>query len=232
MMQSYVIGIRQPQPSLFTDSIEQAVIRLLGMVSQAADGSRQDVSQAVTSEDRADIQASLGGDEQAFARLVKRYENQVAAQMWRFTRDAVELDVLVQDVFVQAYVSLRGFKGRAPFLHWLRRIATRVGYRYWKARTRDESRVEALSELQMETLQAPEAATPPAAAELLHLLLSQLPPKDRLVLTLMYFEDFNIREIADRTGWSLTVVKVRAHRARQKLKKLLEKTGLGSDRIG
>ena len=52
------------------------------------------------------------------------------------------------------------------------------------------------------------------------------------MLTLMYFEDCSTREIADRTGWTLTVVKVRAHRARQKLKKLLEKAGLGSDQIG
>ena len=221
-MHSHVIGIRQPQPSFFTGVFEQAVIRLLQMVSQATDGSSQDVSQAVTSEERADIQASLGGDEQAFARLVKRYENQVAAQMWRFTRDPVELDELVQDVFVQVYMSLHGFKGRAPFLHWLRRIATRVGYRYWKTRARAESRSEPLSELQLETFQAPEEKPPSEAAELLHTILEKLPPKDRLVLTLMYFEDCSTREIADRTGWTLTVVKVRAHRARQKLKKLLE----------
>jgi RNA polymerase sigma-70 factor (ECF subfamily) len=231
-MHSHVFGIRQPLPALFTDSIEQAVIRLHQLVSQAADRSSQDVSQDVTSEDSADIQASLGGDEQAFARLVGRYQNQVAAQMWRFSRDPVELDELVQDVFIQVYMSLRGFKGQAPFLHWLRRIATRVGYRFWKTRARDESRAEALSDLQLDALQAPEEKTPSEAAELLHMILGQLPPKDRLVLTMMYFEDLSTREIADRTGWTQTVVKVRAHRARQKMKKLLEKSGLRSDQIG
>jgi RNA polymerase sigma-70 factor (ECF subfamily) len=228
-MNGQAIGIRQPLPPLFTDSIEQAVIRLRQLVSRVADGSRSEVSQEVTSEDRADIQASLDGDEQAFARLVRRYENQVAAQMWRFTRDPTLLEELVQDVFVQAYLSLRSFKGRAPFLHWIRRIATRVGYRYWKIRDRDEARLAALSDLHIETLQTPERQSPSKAAELLHTILAQLPPKDRLVLTLMYFEDLSTQEIADRTGWTLTVVKVRAHRARQKMKKLLARAGLGSN---
>jgi DNA-directed RNA polymerase specialized sigma24 family protein len=51
----------------------------------------------------------------------------------------VILDQLVQDVFVEAYMSLKGFRGRAPFLHWLRRVATRVGFRYWKSRTRKKA---------------------------------------------------------------------------------------------
>lgn len=79
----------------------------------------------VTESDWLDIQASLNGDEQAYARLVVRYQAQVFNQMWRFTRERDELDELVQEVFIEVYKNLNKFKGRAPFLHWVRRIATR-----------------------------------------------------------------------------------------------------------
>ena len=49
-----------------------------------------------------------------------------------FSRQPAVAEEMVQDVFVEAYLSLRGFRGSAPFAHWLQKIATRVGYRYWK----------------------------------------------------------------------------------------------------
>ena len=66
--------------------------------------------------------------------------------MWRFTRDRVQWEELVHDVFVEAYLSLRSYRGEAPLLHWLRKIATRVGYRWWKHRNRQK--VETSLELQ------------------------------------------------------------------------------------
>jgi RNA polymerase sigma-70 factor (ECF subfamily) len=183
----------------------------------------------VAGDDLRDIRECLSGEEDAYARLVRRHQAQVAAQMWRFTRDRSTLEELVQDVFVEAYRSLRTYKGRAPFLHWLRRIATRVGYRFWKHQARDRKRREALAAWHA-SQPPPEDPTPPAAAEYLHLLLEQLPPADRLVLTLLYFEECSTREIAERTGWSRAWVKVRALRARRKLKPLLEKAGFGRRR--
>src|SRR5512138_3314402 len=112
-------------------------------------------AEPVCEEDRKDIAESLAGNGEGFARLVRRYQDKVVAQMWRFTRDMVVLDQLVQDVFVEAYLSLKGFRGRAPFLHWLRRIATRVGFRYWKSRARMEEREEALKETNLNLPAAP-----------------------------------------------------------------------------
>ena len=151
----------------------------------------------------------------------------VFRQMWRFTRDPGVQDELVQEVFIEVYRSLRNFKGRAPFLHWVRRIATRVGYRYWKQQARDKRLREAIESRPIDMQSSPESHEPSEAAERLHNLLGRLDPKDRLVLTLMYFEECDGREIAERTGWSATLVRVRAHRARQRLRKLLEESGFG-----
>ena len=188
-----------------------------------------DPAETVFEEDRQDIADSLAGNGEGYARLVRRYQNKVAAQMWRFTRDAVVLDQLVQDVFVEAYLSLKGFKGQAPFLHWLRRVATRVGFRYWKSRARKEGREEALKETNLNLTAAPETLTPVEAADTLYRLLGKLSPADRLVLTLFYFEQCDLNEISTRSGWNRPLVKVRLHRARKKLKSLLEEAGIGRE---
>jgi RNA polymerase sigma-70 factor (ECF subfamily) len=67
---------------------------------------------------------------------------------------------------------------------------------------------------------APDAAL--AASELVHKLLDQLKPEDRLVVQLLDLEQKSIAEISEITGWKQSLVKVRAFRARRKLKKLFE----------
>lgn len=178
--------------------------------------------------DRVDIAAALGGDHRAFERLVRRYDKVIAGHLWRFTRDGSELEELVQDTFVEAYKSLKSFKGNAPFSAWLRTIATRAGYRLWKSKRRS-SRHIGEAELDIDTLASAQESTPSEAAEYVHRVLERLNPEDRVVLTLLYFEDLDTREIAKELGWSRSLVKVRAHRARKKLKKYLEQAGFGRE---
>jgi RNA polymerase sigma-70 factor (ECF subfamily) len=183
------------------------------------------LTDTVSATDQQDIADSLNGDGQAYGRLVQRYQNEIAAQMRRFTRDAAILEELVEDVFVEAYLSLKGFRGRSPFLHWLRRIATRVGYRHWKIQARRRDQETALTETIL-NLPAPADLSPSEAAETLYRLFENLPAPDRLVLTLFYFEECDIKEIAERSGWSRAGVKVRLHRARKRLKTLLNDAGI------
>lgn len=184
-------------------------------------------SKVMEQADSRDIQAALAGDGEAYGHLVRRYQNAVAQRMWRFTRDPRQIEELVQDVFVEAYVSLRNFRGAAPFEHWLNRIATRVGYRYWRTRRRRRAREAPLQDWnQLGNLiddRAAAAASAAEAAEMLHVLLGQLRPRDRLVLTLLYVEDLTVAEAAERTGWSKVMVKVQAHRARKRLRAVLDK---------
>ena len=155
-------------------------------------------------------------------RLIGRYENTIAAYMWRFTRDRGACEELTHEVFVEAHRSLRSYRGRSPWLHWLRRIATRVGYRYWKTRARRRAETSLPPEA-WRRLAQPDGADAAAAAETVHAVLAQLAPRDRLVLTLMYLEGCSVAEIAEWCGWTQTMVKVQAHRARNRLRTLLEK---------
>lgn len=183
---------------------------------------------SVSEDDRDAIRLCQQGDQNAYSRLVRRYEPLIGRQMWRFTRDPLRLEELVQEVFVEAYTSLHSFKGTAPFEHWLRRIATRVGYRFWKHKARDKERRDTLALNPSEVMPSQGMASPSEAAEYLFQLLETLPAKERMVLTLLYFDGWDTQEIADHMGWSRSLVKVRAFRARKKLKEKLETAGYAS----
>lgn len=170
--------------------------------------------------DRLDIQASLAGDEDAYARLVRRYQDTIARQMRHFSRDPRVCEELVQDVFVEVYFGLERFRGDAPFLHWVRRIATRVGYRYWKSRAREKKRVPL--EAWTPDPQDDDPGSACQAAEQVHRLFACLGPEDRLVLTLLYLEDCSVREVAERMGWNPGAVKMRACRARKKIRQRMD----------
>ena len=78
---------------------------------------------------------------------------------------------------------------------------------------------------------APAEMEPSAAGAAVHALLSHLPPPERLVLTLMYFEECSVREIAERMGWTRPMVKMRAYRARRRLKAVAQREHL-LERLG
>lgn len=188
------------------------------------------IEAALTDPDTTDVRRSLQGDGDAYAALIERHQPGVARRMWRFTRDRTLHGELVQEVFVQAYLSLGTYRGTAPFEHWLSRIATRVGYRFWKRQSAEVS-VHPLPPEDIDQLvtQPVHEISPNLAADMLHKILESLPPRDRLVLVLRYIEDRSVMEVAELTGWTQTMVKVQTWRARKKLKKLLETAGMEVD---
>ncbi len=176
--------------------------------------------------DLEDIRQSRDGDSEAYRRLIERYQRQIGQILWRFSRDRLIHEELVQDVFVEAYLSLDRYHGKAPFVHWLSRIATRVGYGHWKQKARQKKRENfSLTEWDQLPDNSIERIDPSQAAELVYELLGQLPPRDRLVLTLRYLEDCDVAETAQRTGWTKSMVKIQTWRARNKLRNLFKESG-------
>jgi RNA polymerase sigma-70 factor, ECF subfamily len=156
---------------------------------------------------------------------VRRYQQPIAAYLWRFTRDRRQWEELVHDVFVEAYLGLRTYAGRAPLLHWLKRIATRVGYRHWQVRQCRQQELPLPDEAEHPPV-AEERESARHAGELVHQLLAALAPRDRLVLTLAYLEECSVAEVAQLTGWTRTMVKVQLHRARKRLAQICRQRGV------
>ena len=165
------------------------------------------------------IAASLAGDYEAFAELARRYKTRVFGIAARFARHHHELDDLGQEIFVKAWQHLGQFRRDAPFEHWLSRIAVRTCYDALRRRRREPDQVPVDSV----SLPAPADATADAARERLEHALTRLSPAERLVVTLLELQEHSVREVAALTGWSEANVKVRAFRARQSLKRTLEK---------
>lgn len=199
-----------------------ALLRAL-LAARPADDRGQE-EQAIAT-DWEDVLETLNGNGRAYEHLVDRYQEPIAAYMWRFTRDRQQWEELVQDVFVEAYLSLKSYRGRAPLLHWLKRLATRVGYRFWRSRrSRHVIPLPPDAELDLPSIDNFEAIQ--QAAEIVHWLLARLAPRDRLVLTLIYLEECSVREAAELTGWTEVMVKVQSHRARHRLKKICREMGV------
>lgn len=137
---------------------------------------------------------------------------------------------LAQDIFLKMFTRLDQFKGAVPFPHWVSRIAVTTCIDQLRSqKRRPEFRWADLSENEADVLDAVmtnendvEAGDALAARELVHKLLDQLKPDDRLVIQLLDLEQKTIAEISDATGWSQSLVKVRAFRARRKLQKLFQ----------
>src|SRR5687767_2150813 len=68
------------------------------------------------------VRATLAGDDRAFAQLVSRHKGRVFGTCARFARDGQQLDDLSQEVFLRAWRKMSGFRGDAPFEHWLARL--------------------------------------------------------------------------------------------------------------
>ena len=143
----------------------------------------------------------------------------------------VSEDDLTQTVFMKVFANLDQYSGRAPFEHWVSRIAVNTCIKALRAeKVRPELRWADLSEDESQVLDwlasSNEDLHPDrslAARDLVEKLLAQLKPQDRLVLTLMNLEGRSIQEVGRITGWSPAVIKIRAFRARARLRKSFDK---------
>ena len=147
----------------------------------------------------------------------------------RLPRRVAEED-LTQEIFLKMFTRIAQYQGNVPFTHWVSRIAVTTCIDHLRAqKRRPEFRWADLSENEAEVLDAVltsdrdvSAGDAMAAHELVHKLLGQLKPDDRLVLQLLDLEQKTLAEVHELTGWNITLVKVRAFRARRKLQKLFE----------
>lgn len=181
------------------------------------------------------IRRVVAGDVDLFEELLTRYQEHVGRIVaGHVPREMI--DEVAHDVFVRAYTSLPTYSFRTPFSHWLSTIAVRTCYDVWRTvLARKEVSLSGPSEVAddeqqwTEHLLAAESkerfdttVQQQEATNLLQGALAQLSPENRMVVTLVHLEGRSMREAAELLGWSVVNVKVRAHRARQQLRKILD----------
>ncbi len=179
------------------------------------------------SDDRTIIRAVLGGATERFEELVVKYQPRLFAMARRYARREDEVEDIVQEIFLKSYSKLRSYREEAPFEHWIMRLATYTCYDFLRKHKRNrEMTITDLSNPEMDWLDRvggkEETHVDQSAAKMLvDRLMEGLSPDARLVITLLEIEEKSIKEISVLTGWSLPLVKVRAFRARQQMRKML-----------
>ncbi|MBF0538652.1 MAG: RNA polymerase sigma factor [Nitrospirae bacterium] len=179
------------------------------------------------------IASILGGATDDFEIILKRYERYVFTIVIKHMPYEMCQEV-AHEVFIKIYYSLGSFKGKTPFKHFVATIAVRCCYDYWRGHYRSmEAPMSSLTqehshwcdsiiaEESLEIFKRQQCTK--EAREVLRWALNAMSPEERIVLTLTHLEGLSVREAAELLGWSAINVKVRAHRARTKLRKQIIK---------
>lgn len=169
------------------------------------------------------VQQTLAGDATAFEELVERYQGRLFALARHYTRNAVDIEDMVQDTFLKAFRRLESFDHRSSFYTWIYRIATNTILDVLKRRGRSPIRTVEDPEL-IGDVAPVDAPTPTAELEASELsevtrkVLDELPDIFKAVLVMREFDGLAYQEIADNLGISIGTVESRLFRARARFK--------------
>jgi RNA polymerase sigma-70 factor (ECF subfamily) len=171
------------------------------------------------------------GDEDAARSLVQRlYPTVIKSVRHHLPRRTNEED-LAQAVFLKIFKNLDQYSGLVPLEHWVSRIAVNTCINQLKhEQVRPEWRMSDLSEEQETVVQQLAATHDPLpdeqsamARELVEAMMVRLKPAERLIIQLLHLEERSVKEVSQITGWSASLVKVRAFRARNRMRGLWRK---------
>ncbi len=175
---------------------------------------------------RALVDRARGGDDNAARELIRQLYPLVAKIVRGYRPRRTAEEDLAQMIFVKVFQNLAQYSGKVPISHWVSRIAVNTCRNQLMAeKARPELRHADLSEEQaamLENFASEDALSPDrrlAARDLVEKLLAMLKPVERLVIDMLYLQERSVAEVQKLTGWTAATIKVRAFRARQKLRK-------------
>jgi RNA polymerase sigma-70 factor (ECF subfamily) len=176
------------------------------------------------------LERARAGDSEAQRKLVEVLYPLVAKVVRAYVPRGGEAEDWIQEVFLRVFTGLAQYRGQAPVEHWVARIAVNTCLDQLRARKRRPvvlwtdltEKERSLLSTSLATEPAVDVAEALAARELVGKLLDGLSPEDRVVLQMLDLEERSVAEVATLLGWSKVGVKVRAFRARRKLRKRLQ----------
>lgn len=173
------------------------------------------------------ISKVLQGEQAVFAQLVQRYQNFVFTLVLRFTDNREDAEEIAQDVFVKAYRSLADFRGESKFSTWLYTIVRTSCITFLRKKKLDITSIDnERTFLQLENRESGFKANT-IEQKSRHAMVNEairlLSPDDSQVITLFYKGEQSLEEIGKIMGLDPNTVKVKLHRARQRLKEKMEK---------
>lgn len=175
-------------------------------------------------QDQPYVERTLNGDLNAFTILMDRYKYMVFTLAMRMVKNREEAEEIAQDTFLKIYNGLEGFKGNSKFSTWVYKIAYYRSLDYLKKRGRgiDSTSIEMVTEKQVaEEEDIVKRLEQSERSKSIKDALQLLPGDDGILITLHYYEELSLFEIAQVMGISVNNVKVKLFRARKRLKQVL-----------
>jgi RNA polymerase sigma-70 factor, ECF subfamily len=183
------------------------------------------------------VQAALRHDDEAARQLVRRLYPLVAKMVRSHRPRRTSEEDLCQMIFIKVFQKLSQFSGKVPLEHWVSRIAVNTCLTQIESeRVRPELRHADLTEEEEAVVKnlatssdelAPDNRL--ASRQLVEHLFEFLKPVERAIIDLLYLQGRSVEEIHQITGMGTAAIKVRAFRARQKMKAQLTKLGIGAN---
>jgi RNA polymerase sigma factor (sigma-70 family) len=173
------------------------------------------------------IRRVLSGEQALFAQLVQRYQSYVFTLVLRFTDNREDAEEISQDVFVKAYRSLADFRGDAKFSTWLYTIVRTSCITFLRKKKLDTTSLDnERTSLQLENRESgftANAIEQKSKHAMVNAAIRMLSPDDSQILTLFYKGEQSLEEIGRVMSLEPNTVKVKLHRARNRLKEKMEK---------
>ncbi len=160
------------------------------------------------------------GDVAGFDRLVRRWQQPLLNYAYRLTGDRAAAQDAVQETWMVVIRALVTLKDVTRFRPWLFRVASHKCQDHWR---RSQSRAQFAETLQQQSEAVATAGPPGATRADVDAAFRRLPPESRMVLALMYLQDFSVGEIAEVLSLPEGTVKSRLFHARKQLRQLMEK---------
>lgn len=166
------------------------------------------------------IQEVLKGDQQAYIHIIEKYKEPLYGIILRMTRNPHDAQDLVQEVFIKVYERLGQYEEKGSFKSWFYRVATN--------HCMDQFRKKRLVSSEMTdnlivNEQHPEVIFLKKEKERrLEKLIATLPEDERLIILLRYRQELTYEEISDSTGYPLSTVRNKLHRAKKKMRKKMK----------
>lgn len=172
------------------------------------------------------INRILKGDTSSFSYFVDVYQDMALTIAFRICKNTQDAEDIVQNSFVKAFHNLHTFQASSKFSTWFYRIVYNTAINAMKERNLYDSRFVEYSSM-IENVSASSANSisileEKERKEIINEAIDSLPPSEAVILTLYYVDDKPIKDIALIVGLTEANIKVRLHRARKKLKTLLE----------
>ncbi len=163
------------------------------------------------------------GEVEAFTWLVDAYKDMVYTICLRMLTVEADAEEAAQDVFVKAYRSIQGFQEKSKFSTWLYRIAYNQCISVIRKKVKMIDLVDDIPEeaVKEEDINGLDSLSKQERSKYLKMAIEALPETDGVVVTLFYYDELSLDEIAEITGLTSNNIRIKLHRSRKKMYRLI-----------